>query len=325
MPLRTLVPVLIFAVAANLNAQRRTHALAELTQTEFVTTLVGEIHENKNAIYSPALLLAWNDVRNALGSMEVDSVMDRDLYLFDRSKDFENTLVKNDYTSSFKVAYNSIHVKAAFKKSLPFILPLTSYVTELVFDGKEVSAFGGKGAIEGSATVRYYKDDNNVVVGLLPKEPSQEILLFKTETKFHTLREAVRALEENRKEGDAEIGSGKNLWKYDFAAEDRLLIPKIRFDIKTDYPTMEEKVIHARGMRLEVMDLTQQTAFAIDEKGVEVESVGAAEVVFSAPVQDEERKPKNVIFDKPFFIFVKRKGSTNPYLALWIANAELMR
>jgi len=318
------VLVLILSSALSLNAQRRTQSLSELKHTEFVTTLDHQIHADKNAIYCATLLLAWNDLRNSLGSIEVDST-DRELYLLDRSRDFENALPKKEYTSSFKVAFNSIHVKATFKKTLPFIVPLTSYATGFVFDGKEVASFGGKGAVEASATVRYYKDDHNAVVGLLPENPAHEILLLITEAKVHTMREAIRVLEEYINAGDNEMQSGKNRWKFDFAGDDKLLIPKIRFDIKTEYPTMEEKVIHSRGMRLEVMELTQQTAFSLDEKGVEIESVGAGEVVFSEPVQDEDRKPKKIIFDKPFFIFIKRKESVNPYLVLWIVNAELMR
>jgi hypothetical protein len=319
------VHVFLFCLTYGLQAQRRTQSLTEFKLTEFVTMMDQKIHGDKNAIYSPTLLLAWNDLRNSLGgSIEVDSV-DRDLYLFNRSSDFENTLLKNDYTAAFKVAFNSIHVKAELKKTIPFLVPMTSYATELAFDGKEVPAFGEKGEGRGSAALRYYKDDNNVVVSLLPENPSQEILLLKTETKFHSMREAIGALEENIKTGNAEMQSGKDRWKFDFAKEDKLLIPKIRFDIKTDYPTMEEKAVHGRGMRLDVMELIQRTAFSLNEKGIEIESEGGDRVVFNEPVADDERKPKKIIFDKPFFIVIKRKESANPYLALWIANTELMR
>lgn len=325
MRVKILVLLFFFSINYHLHAQRRTQSLAEFRQTEFVTILEQKIQGDKNVIYSPTLLLAWNDLRNSLGgSIEVDSV-DRDLYLFNQSKDFENTLLKNDYTSTFKVAFNSIHVKVELKKTIPFLVPMTSYATELVFAGKEVPAFGEKGEGRGSAIVRYYKDDNNVVVNLLPENTTQEILLFMTDTKFHSMREAISGLEENLKAGNAEMQSGKGKWKFDFAKEDKLLIPKIRFDIKTDYPTMEEKAVHGRGMRLDVMELTQRTAFSLNEKGVEIESEGGDRVVFSEPTVDDERKPKKIVFDRPFFIVIKHKESANPYLVLWITNTELMK
>jgi hypothetical protein len=325
MPFKILTTLFVFSFIQNLNAQRRTQSLSEFKQTEFLPILEHQIHLDKNAIYCPTLLLVWDGLRNALGgSIEVDSV-DRDLYLFNRSKDFENTLLKNEYLSSFKVTHNSIYVKAEFKKLLPLMVPMTGDVGELVFDRKEVASFSNKGEGNESAELRYYKDDNHAVVSLLLKDPSQEILLFKTEIKFRTLSAALRELEENIKAGDMEKQSGKNRWKFDFSIEDKLVIPKIKFDIKTDYPAMEQKMVHSGRMRLDVMELTQQIAFSLNEKGVEIESSGLGEVVFSEPVQDEERKPKKIIFDAPFFIVVKRKERANPYLMLWVANSELMK
>lgn len=31
-----------------------------------------------------------------------------------------------------------------------------------------------------------------------------------------------------------------------------------------------------------------------------------------------------MIFDKPFFIMLKKTNSQNPYFGLWVANTELM-
>lgn len=325
MLLKIRVALLVLSLALNLQAQTIHQHLSELKQTEFALTLGHEIHPDKNAIYCSTLLLAWDGLRNNLGgSIEVDSV-DRELYLLNHSKDFENTLLKNEYVSWHKIAFNSIHVKAEFKKSLPLLVRMSGYASELVFDGKEVPSFSDKGEGKESVDVRYYKDDNNVIVSLLLQNPSHELLLFKTESKFRTMREAVFALEESLKAGHAEMQGGTNTWKFDFTKDDNLIIPKIKFDIKTEYPSMEEKVVYSGRTRLDVMEVSQRIGFSLNEKGVETESTGYVHVALKQPVQDDARKPKKIIFDKPFFIFLKRKESVNPYLVLWIANAELMK
>lgn len=314
----------VLSFAERLNAQQP-RSLTEFKQTEFVPTLEHEIHLDKNAVYCPTLLFAWDELRNTLGgSINVDS-LNSDLYLLNRSGDYKNTMLKSDYRVNTKISGNSIRVEAWFKSSLPLFEPMTSYDNGLEFSGKKVASFGDKGEGKGVTGVRYYKDDNNAIVSLLLKNPWHEILFFKTESNFRTMSEAIKAFEENIKAGTAEMRTGNNSWKFDLGGDDKLIIPKIKFDIKTDYPTMEGKAVYSKGARFDVIELSQQTAFALDEKGVEIESKGVGEVVFSEPVMDEERKPKKIVFDKPFFIFVKRKESASPYLVLWIANSELMK
>ena len=33
---------------------------------------------------------------------------------------------------------------------------------------------------------------------------------------------------------------------------------------------------------------------------------------------------KNLVFDKPFLVMIQRTGASQPYFALWVANAELL-
>jgi hypothetical protein len=34
--------------------------------------------------------------------------------------------------------------------------------------------------------------------------------------------------------------------------------------------------------------------------------------------------PRNIIFNKPFLIMLKRHEAKSPYFALWVANAEIL-
>jgi hypothetical protein len=31
------------------------------------------------------------------------------------------------------------------------------------------------------------------------------------------------------------------------------------------------------------------------------------------------------VFDRPFLIYLKKRGATRPYFAMWVDNAELLR
>ena len=68
----------------------------------------------------------------------------------------------------------------------------------------------------------------------------------------------------------------------------------------------------------------QRTAFVLNEKGAEVESETIMAVTDSTSAVMERPQPKNLIFDKPFLILLKRTDSKNPYFAMFVANNELM-
>jgi hypothetical protein len=59
----------------------------------------------------------------------------------------------------------------------------------------------------------------------------------------------------------------------------------------------------------------QMISFKMDREGVRMHGVAS---VFSCISME------NLIFDRPFMIVMKRKGSELPYFAMWVANAELM-
>ena len=50
------------------------------------------------------------------------------------------------------------------------------------------------------------------------------------------------------------------------------------------------------------------------------------ELVLACVEQEEEAKPtpKKMIFDKPFFVMLRRTDATNPYFCLYVANPELL-
>ena len=61
--------------------------------------------------------------------------------------------------------------------------------------------------------------------------------------------------------------------------------------------------------------------FELDGTGAGIKSKSETTVVNPAV----QYAPKWLVFDKPFLVCLRKKGSEAPYLAMWIANAELMQ
>jgi hypothetical protein len=60
--------------------------------------------------------------------------------------------------------------------------------------------------------------------------------------------------------------------------------------------------------------------FKLDEKGAVLKSKAYIEIAAAAA----PKQRKHLIFDKPFFIYLNKKGSERPYFAIWVGNAELL-
>jgi hypothetical protein len=70
-----------------------------------------------------------------------------------------------------------------------------------------------------------------------------------------------------------------------------------------------------------ILSATQMVKFQLDESGVVLDS--ATFVVLGDP-PPESPKPRQFVFDRPFLVLLQERHATAPYLALWIANSELL-
>jgi len=303
--------------------------LSEYTNTEFIPTLEHQITKDKNAVYCATLLFAWNEIRDII---ETDINIPNeysDLKLLNDSKSFIGVLKSNEYKASGEVDGDMISAKAEFKKSLPFEIKLNAYTGKLTFDGQKTASFGVKGndEIELLRLVRivYYKNDNNFIVKLLPKDKMHEIILFKTEQSFHSMAEMAAEISKLTEIGNRERKDNKINWRYHWNYKDELIIPKYNFNIETNYSTLEGAHFNAENQIFTIEKAWQRTAFILDESGAEIESEAEMDAVAEAAEEEvEEPKPKKMIFDKEFLILLKRTDSKHPYFGLWTTNTELM-
>ena len=294
-------------------------------KTDFLPTLEHKIDMQKNAVYCAALLYAWDEARKHINQPFTISPDDTNLFLLNNSELFLNSLKSNEYSASGTIDGSLITAKAEFNKSLPFARKLDSYNRKLTVNGQPVASFGVWG-YNGYEQVRivYYKNNSNFIVKLLPKDKNHEIILFKSDKVFSSMAEMNEEIGKLSEMGENERESKKQQWKYQITNEDEVVIPKIRFNIETNYAYLEGSTFKTDKQNYEIIKAWQRTAFLLDESGAEIESEDEEAVQEEIEEEFEKPKPKKMIFDKDFLILLKRTDSQNPYFGMWVVNTELM-
>jgi hypothetical protein len=302
-------------------------SLDNLKQTDFVTTLENPISVNKNIIYAPAFLYAWNKIKEELKfPIIADNTNSPDFKLLNQSISYQKSLTETEYSATAEVFDRAIIARAFFNKTLPFETHLQISDDPILFNKTKVSAFGmyyyNEDAIK-FTKILYYKDDNNFILKLSPKDKQHEIILVKGVENYQTLKDAIKLTNDLIDEGKQEQINTKLSWKYEIVDEDIFSIPAIQFNIATHYKNLEGQSFSTKdNKKYSFNEAYQRTGFILNENGAIVESVGVAALdTVSVPLKTH---PKKMIFDKQFLIIIKRTGKTNPYFVMKVANTELL-
>jgi hypothetical protein len=303
-------------------------SLDNLKQTDFVATLENPVSESKNIIYAPAFLFAWDKIKEELKSpIIVGSTNSLDFNLLNKSISHQSSLTDNEYSATAEIIDGAIIAKAFFNKTLPFETNLQVLDDPINFDTTKVSAFGMYSYNEDAikfTQILYYKDDNNFILKLIPKDKQHEIILVKGLEKYQTLKDAIKLTNDLVAQGKQEQTDNKLLWKYQIVHEDEFAIPVIKFNIATNYKNIEGQGFSTADNKKHSVEVAyQRTGFIFNENGAVVESEAVA-AVDSASAEPIITHPKKMIFDRPFLIIIKRADKTNPYFVMKVANAELL-
>jgi hypothetical protein len=302
--------------------------LDNLTQTDFVITLENPISENKNIIYAPAFLYAWDKIKEELKFPIIpNNTNSPDFNLLNKSTSHQNSLTNKEYSATAEIIDGAIIARAFFNKTLPFETKLQVLDEPINFDTTKVSAFGmyhyNEDVIKFTQII-YYKDDNNFILKLTPKDKQHEIILVKGVNKFQTLKDAIKVTNELIAEGKKEQANTQLSWKYQIAHEDIFAVPIVKFNIATQYKNIEGQAFSTSNkVKHKVEEAYQRTGFIFNENGAVVESEAVA-ALDSASAQPIITHPKKMIFDRTFLIIIKRVDKTNPYFVMKVANAELL-
>ncbi len=303
-------------------------SLDNLKQTDFVITLENPISENKNIIYAPAFLYAWDKIKEELKfPIIADNTNSLDFNLLNKSISHQSSLTDKEYSATAEIVDGAIIARAFFNKTLPFETKLQVLEEPIHFDTTRVSAFGmyyyDEEAIK-FTQILYYKDDNNFILKLTPKDKQHEIILVKGVDKFQTLKDAIKLTNNLIAEGKQEHTNSKLSWKYQIVHEDIYAIPTIKFNISTHYQNLEGQTFSTiDNKKHSFQEAFQRTGFIFNENGavVESESVTTTDSASAEPIITH---PKKMVFDRSFLIIIKRVDKTNPYFVMKVANAELL-
>jgi len=325
--LNILILILLFSQSCTNNRKfPEVQNLSNYNNTEFIQTLESKFSNEKNAVYSASLLYSWNEIRNILKPPFQIKKEFKELKLLNSSKSFVAISQNDEYMASGNIIGKDITLTASFKKSLAFKVKMESFDNNLIFNETLVPAFGMLGKDDNIAKtikILYYKNDDNFIVKLFPKDTEHEIILIKINKRFKTMQAIIAEIEKKEKVAEKQKKKDKFLWKYYFQDNDELLIPKFSFNIETGFKNLNNSLFVANNEEYYIDSTYQRTAFILDEIGTEIESE-ALMFVKSTEALEEIPKQKKLHFNKDFFIMLKRVDTRNPYFAMWVANTELM-
>lgn len=303
--------------------------MAEYANTKFVPTMEHRISANTNAVYCVTLLYAWDEIRKTIQAPLTIPSRHHDLTLLNADLWFRNTLKPNEYTAEGLVQGDKIITRAAFKKNLPFKHQFNSFDNRLRFAEKKVASFGFVGGngyeCDDQVRILYYQNDHHFLVKLIPEETAHEILLYMPDHTFSTMSEMLPEVKQLMEKGNNERKQASQKWKYSILADDELIIPKFDFDISTVFNSLVGNRFSAADKDYFIENAWQRTAFQLDESGAAVES--EATIICTTGIEEEnpnKPQPKKMIFNRPFYILLKRTDAANPYFVLWVANSELL-
>jgi hypothetical protein len=101
-----------------------------------------------------------------------------------------------------------------------------------------------------------------------------------------------------------------------------LLVPTMNWRLHHRFHELEKPIINLQfGV---VVEALQSLQFKMDRKGARVISSAHLPVDWNNG-HPEETDPDRYVFDRPFLIVMKQRGSAQPFLVMWIEHAELMQ
>lgn len=324
-----------------------------LKETIITPYLEQDIEAGKNLIFCSTFQLAWNELK--------DDIVKEDIQLQDNPpiiKHLNASLItkenisEDSYVAMAGFAKDDIikKINNALRKKFPYVAPNVKedfqtpndiFIYAFLFKNiqfeyrfeslKEPIAFNSHGKttnvkvfgikeysekkhkdIGKQVEIFSFEDYSDFIVRLTSDTfKNDEIILAKIKPD-KTLLETIKTVEKY-------IENNEPHHLYEDLYEDlSLQIPKFNFDIKHSYSELLGKFLENKGFEKNYIGKAiQDIVFKLDEKGVLLISDAKLPLPYlSAPME--------LIFNRPFLIYLKEKDGEYPYFAMWVDNPELM-
>ncbi len=327
---------------------------SELRRTAIAAHPDAAIEEGKNALYCASFQLAWDAMgREALdgpvrftepvplaemlgrggitaSDMPARSFVARAGFVRDGivasiQQELESTFERgpDPYLETLRLTNDDVLAYAFLARELAFAQPFLRLDGKVLFGGRDgvaIEAWGipsdadlkmSRDALRKAiAQVRVYGYGDYgrepYVVALQPKQKGEEILLARVspkETLAGTIAAALAIVEENEAQA--------------METEDQLTVPLVDFDLTHRYAELEGRFLANPGFEsYRIGEALQRIRFRLNEEGALLRS--RSTMVARGSI------PRHFDFTEPHLVMLRKKESKHPYLALWVANPELL-
>lgn len=319
---------------------------ADLKQTVVVSYLEAPIEKDKNLLYCATFQLAWNEFRSKqtgrlrrppppVVSLEKKLITKQDLpedsYLAAVGTLGDGIIerINKELKAKFGEAAWPVKPPAGWGKgalfayaflyrNLAFKNPFEDLEEPLLFisgeTGTLADSFGIRAFSEHNKEHQVLADqlavidcrsNRDFILRLKSVEPDDDILLamVKPEKTLRATLDAVRARVEQS--GEKPI-----------APFDTVMVPKFDFDLEHSYGEIAAYLGSLAGGPAEAK---QRVRFQLNEKGAVLASDAR---IYTLGLPKEP--PKQMLFNRPFLIYLAHKGSRYPYMAMWVGSPELL-
>lgn len=297
-------------------------------QTEFISTLESKIDSNKNLIYTPVLLYAWDKIKKEFhDNIALTDTNSDDFVLLCKSQSYLNSLTNKEYNVNLSFDNEAIIAQCIFKKKLAFNANMKKLDNTIHFKNSNVEAFGMYMYDEDVVkftTILYYNDDNNFILKLSPKGNDDEIILVKGIQVANSFSDVINQTNEFIKIGKKEAKEPIKAWRYEITDGDQFSIPSIDLKFESNISSLEGQYFKVKEKRHFIQTAYQKTNFTLNDKGAFVEGEGYL-LVDSMPIEINNSHPKKMIFDSPFYIIIRKSIRSNPSFMMKVENSEVMK
>jgi hypothetical protein len=299
--------------------------------------------QDQNTVHCSNVEYLWNEVKKITDQKIESNQVIKEL---NESKTWKNTLkldklilalgspdkVYEEILKQYKEKYN-IDKKDLTKKGTTFwgysfkfinykyaepFIPL-----RFNFGKDRVNGFGFDGYPGSMDTKRHFSSQYEIlyfnfkgeyIVRLIPAETTDQIVLVMTAKKgnFKELYDYSQNLIEK---GDSERKKSKS--NYILNDVDELKIPIIRFNTVKQYSELLGLKFSSKYGTIEEFD--QIIKFNFDEKGVVMESEVSMTDSLGGKIT-----PKLLLYNRPFYLYIKEEKASYPYFNLWVENSGIL-
>ena len=328
---------------------------SELKQTEIIGTLDSEIKAGKNLIWCSTLISAWKEIDKKITKdapefieenslvLKLNSEKDPAAYVPDEASYANAGFVKDGILKEIKDGLNkkfsgkrapdlgklspeAVVAYAYLKAGIRFTIPYHENEESMEFtdsSGKQskVKSFG----IFGHKTYDYemseqigilyakgFEEDKEFVVDLDKNSPKYQVIVASV-NKQKTLSQSIKHIINLISEGQVK----------EFHKGNRLIVPQTVWKIEHSFKELLNKKFKNPELKeYFIVKALQDIEFKLHSKGAEVESdVQLALEKSDAPRIDFDGR---YVFNKPFYILMRKRGEAQPFFVMYVDNAELL-